>query len=118
MRLFLITLSLLGLTILTISSKAFGQLSANDSMIYQASIRSALTVYHQYLEKPSGLYNGGQYITYANLIKDDHPYFQSDSMNRGNIVYDSVLFENILMYYDIVKEQVVINDPYKIYKLS
>jgi len=118
MRIILITGSLLVLTITSFSSKVFGQLSANDSLVYQASIKNALSVYHQSLEKPSGLFNGSQYIPYASLIKDDHPYFQSDSMNRGNIIYDSVLYENVPMFYDLVKEVVVINDPFKIYKLS
>ncbi|MEO6648401.1 MAG: hypothetical protein ABIN89_18570 [Chitinophagaceae bacterium] len=99
------------------SSKAIGQITEKDSIIFQASIKNALTVYHNFMPNPSGLYNGSQYISYAHLIKDNHPYFQSDSMNKGTITYDSVLFENVLLLYDIVKEQVVINDPYKIYKI-
>jgi hypothetical protein len=110
--------SFLLLTLLHCSSSAFTQLSSNDSMVYQVSIKQALAVYHRSLDKPTGLYNGSQYIPYTNLIKDDHPYFKSDSMYRGDIIYDSVLYENVPMYYDLVKEQVVINDPFNIYKIS
>jgi hypothetical protein len=118
MRLILTTILLHVLAYLSSSSQAFGQLTAKDSADYQASIKNALSVYHHFLDNPSGLYNGGQYIVYANIIKDDHPYFKSDSMNKGNIMYDSVLYENIPMFYDIVKEQVVIDEPFRIYKLS
>ncbi len=118
MRLLLLAGLLLSVANLTISLTAFGQLTEKDSIAYQASVKNALSVYHQFLTNPSGLFNGSQYISYANLIKNDHPYFMSDSMNRGNIVYDGVLFENVPMFYDLVKEQVVINDPYKIYQIS
>src|SRR5699024_9825050 len=49
--------------------------------------------------------------------KDAHPYFKLDSMARGTLMYDSVQYDNLPMYFDIVKEQVIINDPFKIYKL-
>ena len=118
MRFLNLTGSLLFLAFFTITLNASAQLSANDSAVYTASVKNALTIYHRSLEKPSGLFNGSQYVIYSHLIRDDHPYFQSDSMNIGNIVYDGVLFENVPMYYDLVKEMIVINDPYKIYRLS
>ncbi len=99
------------------SINANGQLAKKDSVIYQASLKNALSVYHHFLNNPSGLYNGSQYVEYAKLIKDDHPYFQSDTLNTGSILYDGVLYDNVLLMFDIVKEQVVIQDPYKIYKI-
>ena len=109
---------LLVLVTLNFPSNIFGQLSANDSIMLQASFKNALSVYHHSLDKPSGLFNGSQYIPYATTIRDDHPYFLSGTMTMGDIVYDSVLFEDVSMFYDLVKEQVVIDDPYKIYKIS
>lgn len=118
MRLLSITGLLCILAVLYSPGKVIGQIAAADSLFYNKSLKNALSVYHKFLPNPSGLYNGSQYVVYAYLIKDDHPYFKSDSMKVSNISYDSVVYENVPLLYDIVKEMLVINDPFKMYKIS
>ncbi len=39
-------------------------------------------------------------------------------MQKGSVFYDGILYGDLDLVYDLVNEQVVINDPYNIYKIS
>lgn len=78
----------------------------------------ALMKYHSYLNPEPALYRGPEYQNYIRLLKEGHPYFGSDSMQTGTIRYGGVVFSDRRLYYDLVYDEVVIDDPYKIYKIA
>ncbi len=101
------------------------QPAKTDSSIGSAAYSAALQFYHQWLRPETGLYNGSQYVDYAYTIKAGHPFFGDDHgddhgedhMQKGSVFYDGVLYGDIGILYDLVNEQVVIDDPYHTYKI-
>jgi hypothetical protein len=55
----------------------------------------------------SAIYNGLQHDEYASSI-DGFAYFQSPAWQNGWVIYDNVLYENIIMKYDLLKDQLIV----------
>jgi hypothetical protein len=53
------------------------------------------------------VYNGIQHYPYSPAI-DGIAYFQEDQWKKGNVVFSDILYEDILMKYDLVKDQLII----------
>ncbi|MEP7317153.1 MAG: hypothetical protein ABI921_00375 [Panacibacter sp.] len=97
-------------------SFASGQTIQADSLNYVNALKNAKTLYRQFVDPPTGLYNGGEYVEYAYQIKEGDPFFAPD-FKTGSVLYDGILYNNVPLLYDIFKESVVIKDPFEIYKL-
>lgn len=69
---------------------------------------AALNIYHNALGNQSPLYNGSKYYDYVNSIKIGHPFFGKNSMENGTIYLDGLVFNDVPMLYDIVRDVVVI----------
>lgn len=95
------------------SLTTLGQPSASDT-----SLNPPIREYHRFLNPEAGLYRGVQYITYAHLLKEGHPYFAEGRPLTGSILYNGVQYENIPILYDQVKEVLVINDNRGVYKIA
>lgn len=93
-----------------------GQTPQADSLNYLSAVKNAKTLYRQFIDPPTGLYNGAEYVDYSYQITEGHPFFESADFNPGSVVYDGILYENVRLLYDIIKEQVVIKDPFEVYK--
>jgi hypothetical protein len=79
-----------------------------DTSFTAISVNNAIEVYHRMLNSASGLYNGGEYINYFFNFEDGSPYFVVKDSVPGSILYDGVLYRNIFMKYDEVKDAIVI----------
>jgi hypothetical protein len=55
----------------------------------------------------SAIYNGLQHDEYAPSI-EGHAYFQSPAWQNGWVKYDNMLYENIIMKYDLLKDQLIV----------
>jgi hypothetical protein len=64
------------------------------------------------------LYRGTQYIDYDYTVQKGQPFFGPDSIRDGSVWYGGVAYDHIRMLYDLVKDQLVILDPYNIYKIA
>ncbi len=93
------------------------QPAGKDSLATRAAYYNALQVYHKYLTPETGLYRGSEYVQYAYSLKEGHPYFDDGHMQKGAVLYNGILYENIPLLYDLVKEQVVIDDSYNNYTI-
>jgi hypothetical protein len=107
---------LLLLTLPTLTIRA--QLSPKDSLINDTAYAVAIHQYHVYTTPESGLYRGPQYVDYDYTVQRGQPFFGPDSFRVGTIRYNGLLYEHVLILYDLVKDQVVISDPYYVYKIS
>ena len=74
--------------------------------------------YHSYLSPEAGLYRGCEYLPYAHLLKDGHPYFDQGQMQPGSVLYRGVLYTDVPLLFDLVKETLVINNAYKVFKIA
>ena len=79
---------------------------------------NAVNIYYQSLGAESPLYNGSEYLEYAYTLQEGNPFFQSAAWVNGNIVFDGMNFNEVPMLYDIVKDQVIIEDFQKVYKIN
>ncbi|HXB05721.1 MAG TPA: hypothetical protein VNW04_01360 [Puia sp.] len=93
------------------------QTAKKDSPVLDSAFAVALRQYHAYVSPDPSLYRGALYPEYAYQIKTGHPYFE-DSLIRGALLYNGVLYEHIPLIYDVVLDVVVINDPYNIWKIA
>lgn len=89
--------------ILIISSKN-GQ--AQTDTFLQSAIKNTVLLYNQYAAEQSALYNGSEYKGYDPGIKGD-AYFQSGEFTKGTLLYDGGFYENLLLLYDVVTDQVI-----------
>lgn len=86
---------------------SYGQLHT-DSNSDKAAAANAISVYYQSLGEQSGIYNGPQYTGYPHKLDGGQPFFGSGEVSRGTIYYDGMLYKDIPMWYDLVKNEVVV----------
>ncbi|MBS1600281.1 MAG: hypothetical protein JST75_18785 [Bacteroidetes bacterium] len=98
----------LTLVTLSFSSILSAQNKQNDTSFITSSVNHAIDIYHQVIQKSAGLYNGSEYEEYTYNFQEGSPYFKTKDSVSGSIVYDGVLYENIWMKYNELKDIVVI----------
>jgi hypothetical protein len=96
---------------------ARAQAPANDSLI-QTSYDTAINTYHNYMSPETHFFRGAEYVTYAQFLKEGHPYFGENSKRKGMVAYDKIIYPNVYLYYDLVSGQVIIEDFYEVFKIA
>jgi len=91
--------------------------NADDTTLHENAL-NAIAVYYQNLGEESPLYNGSEYIEYAYTLQEGHPFFQVVNFINGNVNVDGMIFHDVPMLYDIVKDQLIIQDFQKVYKIN
>jgi hypothetical protein len=91
--------------------------SQNDSLSDNTAYNNALSIYHAYLKPEPGLYRGNRYMEYAFQLSEGHPFYGDGKAHNGSAVYDGILYEDLNVWYDMVKDQVIIPSPFGAYKL-
>jgi hypothetical protein len=94
------------------------QSSLKDSPVSDSAYAAALRQYHAYVGPEVGLYRGMQYVDYEYTVQKGQPFYGPDSVRSGSVWYNGVGYDNVRMQYDLVKDQLVIFDPFNIYKIS
>ena len=88
----------------------FSRLSAQgflpDSSIYRIALNQTLAYNNSLATKTSGLYTGSFYARDYFKVKG-HPFFQTDSFQKGEIFYNGVLYKNTNLLYDLSHDNVV-----------
>ena len=88
---------------------ALAQWSAEDSSFYQQSLHTLDAVYRSRVRNNLRIYSGNEYSQYG-LQAKGHPYFQADSLSPGDIFYDGTLYHAVSMRYDLVYDNIILND--------
>jgi len=91
--------------------------NAGDTTLRENAL-NAIGIYYGNLGEESPLYNGSEYIEYAYTLQEGHPFFQTTNFVNGNINLDGMIFRDVPMLYDIVKDQLIILDFQKVYKIN
>ena len=91
--------------------------NADDTTLRENALH-AIGVYYESLGEESPLYNGSEYIEYAYTLQEGHPFFQVVDFIKGNVNVDGMIFHDVPMLYDIVKDQLIIQDFQKVYKIN
>jgi hypothetical protein len=87
-----------------------------DSVSGNSRVNYAIHLYFAQRGDELAIYNGVQHEEYPSSI-EGHAYFISSAWQQGSVTYDNVLYENMTMKYDLLKDQVIIapNGPGGIY---
>jgi hypothetical protein len=91
---------------------------AADDSTFSKTASNIIDIYYQSLGEQSPLYNGSEYIEYTFTLQEGHPFFGSAAWVDGDIHFDGMIFHEVPILYDIVKDQVIIQDFQKIYKIN
>lgn len=91
-----------------------GQYSTDTAVLAQQR-KSISALYYNSLDIQSGLYNGSEYIVYVSLLKDGHPYLDTAQLTAGSVFYDGMLYQNVPMLYDIVKDELIVQHYNKVF---
>jgi hypothetical protein len=97
-----------------ITYHASSQISIADTSTVTSSLHNAVNLYHRLLSPETGLYNGSEYAYntyYRFTINEGHPYFQEKRFDTGAVFYNGILYENVPLMYDIIKEELLTKDP-------
>jgi hypothetical protein len=79
-----------------------------DKDSQQTIIQNTVSLYYESLGEQSGIYRGPGYIGYPYQVTNGHQFFESPDFSKGTIFYDGMLYRDIPMWYDLVKDQVVV----------
>lgn len=77
-------------------------------------------IYSNTMRDQQQLYNGRQYkeIPINPLVDRGHPFFGSDKLTYGSLFYNNVLYDSILLLYDILQDQLVTELPNMKFRIS
>jgi hypothetical protein len=90
------------------SSIVSAQDQQHDSSFTTIAVNNAIEVYHHTLDKASGIYNGAEYDGYSFRFEEGIPWFGAKDSVAGSVAYDGVLYRDIFMKYDEIKDMLVI----------
>lgn len=83
----------------------FGQNRTQDSITCDKLLSNTVTLYEKAVDAQLGICNGWNYQ--YDLPDFGHSFFDSVFFVNGNIVYDNILYTDVPMLYDIVKDGLV-----------
>jgi hypothetical protein len=88
---------------LVLSSFLFAQQS------FDSAFTQAASVYNNTMRENIHLYNGIEYIDYDHRITGD-PFFEDSYLTKGSIIYDGIFYDNLQLFYDVLRDNVVIKN--------
>ena len=86
---------------------SFGQTQTENNS-QQLAIKNTISRYYKSLGEQSGIYHGPAYTGYPYQLSNGHQFFESPNLTQGTIFYNGMLYQDIPMWYDLVKDQVVV----------
>ncbi len=92
------------------TAEIFAQSPTEDSITYIKTINNALVFYYRSAGDQSRLYNGTQYSGYPFVFAEGNPFFLTDKMQRGTIVYDKIVYKDVDLLYDELMDVLIMQD--------
>ncbi|HEX5169552.1 MAG TPA: hypothetical protein VFW11_10280 [Cyclobacteriaceae bacterium] len=84
-----------------------GQHAMSDSTGVDRSMAKAVALYNVSIRDQSLLYNGIEYKPYPEPY-DGHPFFESEYVEEGSVLYDGELYEDIPLQYDLITDVLIL----------
>jgi len=100
------------------AGKTEAQSSLKDNPIPDSAYAIALRQYHTYIAPEVGLFRGIQYIDYDFTVQKGQPFLGPDLVRAGSVWYGGMQYDHVPMLFDLVKEQLVVMDPFNVFKIS
>lgn len=87
------------------------QSGSKDSSRLASAIHRTTVEYLHFMGTAAPIYTGPQYVEYYLQINKGHPFFLNTDFNPGSVHYEDILYENLLIKYDIVENKIVLLNP-------
>lgn len=81
----------------------------DDSAFAARSANAAASLYENAAKGGSVLFSGNQYMSYSHGIKGT-PFLAQENLTKGSVSYNGVVFDDILINYDVVKDELISMD--------
>lgn len=85
-----------------------GEFSYSQTTNEESAVEHVRNIYSGSVSEQSGLYDGLEYTGYPYPIRVGQPFFQSDSVTKGEVFYKGMLYRDVPMWYDLVKNVLVV----------
>ncbi len=82
-----------------------------DTSFRQKAIENLINFYRTSTGLQAHLYNGPQYEPYTKPLNSGHPFFISDSIQKGWVSYDGLEYPDVPMRYDLIRDELLILYP-------
>src|SRR4030095_3253272 len=92
--------------LLFFSLAVFAQDFLPDSIVYKQALDQTGSYNNSLATKTSGLYTGSLYVRDYYRVKG-HPFFETDSLQKGDVFYNGVLYKNADLLYDLSHDNLV-----------
>ena len=79
----------------------------DDSVLVSGSLKYLVNFYNNTRHDFNALYNGPFHYAYP-VIKQGSPYFSGEAWQKGSVTYEDIIYVNVLMKYDLVKDQLIV----------
>ncbi len=112
------TISLILVCIFLSSGRLSAQQAGRDSSARALAVANARYFYQDFIAAAAPLYISPEYVEYTLQIDDGHPFFINSFFHMGTVMYDNILFEDVLLKYDLVLNQLVLSDTTGIPRLA
>lgn len=89
---------------------ATGQPTQPDTSFTQVARNQAITAYERTVYEQAHVFEGNEYIAHDHRIKI-HPFYRLDSLQMGTVFYNGVQYNEVPMLYDIVRDELAIQQP-------
>jgi hypothetical protein len=89
--------------------KVNAQLSLRDSLTDVQTKNNVVALFDSAFKGNVGLYNGGEYLYGGHNVKG-FPYFKSNDILQGSVLYDGILYNDVPMRFDLTTNELVILD--------
>ncbi len=77
-----------------------------DSVVYKLAFDQTVSYNNSVAKKTSGLYTGALYVRDYYRVKG-HPFFETDSLQKGEVLYNGVLYKNVELLYDLSHDNLI-----------
>lgn len=94
------------IVLLFFSVTVFAQNFLPDSVVYKMALDQTISYNNSTATKTSGLYTGSLYVRDYYNVKG-HPFFETDSLRKGEVFYNGVLYKNADLVYDLSHDNLV-----------
>ncbi len=94
------------------------QSSSKDSSRLAAAVHRTAGEYIHFMGTAAPIYTGPQYVEYYLQINKGHPFFLNTDFNPGSVHFEDILYEGLMIKYDIVENKIVLLNPSSIFRPS
>lgn len=102
---------------LALRSKSESQTLEPDSTA-SPDVKNALVVYNASLANQLRLYNGKEYKEYQYSFELGQPFFFHSDWSKGTVMYDGGFYKDVSILYNIVTDQLIIQNHHNFSKIQ